>query len=150
MSKMKEYHDDYEPEVPGPKASAGYLDRFGREITDPTPLEIAIGQSVASSMSELVAQLVQKAIYQHLGQDGPSPQSEDLDEEEDLSTYSVYSVELQDAALAAEIDRLKAERASLIATEAPIPGASPLAVSPPLGGVPGAGAPSPVDETKKQ
>lgn len=150
MSKIKESYDDYEPEAPGPKTSMGYLDKFGREIPDPTPLEIAIGQSVASSMSELVAQLVQKAIHEHLGQDTFGPEAEDLDEDEDMSTYSPYSVELQDRALSAEIDRLKAERTSLIASSAPAPGAAPPAVSPPIGGVPGAGAPSPVDKTEKQ
>lgn len=152
MSKIDTY-TDYSPELPGPKASAGYLDKYGREITDPTPLEIAIGESVAASMSELVSQLVNKAIRQHLG--GSTGDDDDDDDDlrpfDDMSTYSMYSVELQDAAIAAEIDRLNAQRASLAASSAPLGGAAPSPVSAPVGAVPVAGATQPVvDETKKQ
>jgi len=98
-------NDDYVSPVLAPKTSEGRIDKYGREILDPTPLEIAIGATVAASMGDVVAQLVAQALRQHLGTgfDGEEEDHDDFSEEEDMSTMSQYSIDLQNRALAEEV-----------------------------------------------
>lgn len=101
---MSSKDDNYVPPVLAPKTSAGRIDKYGREVLDPTPLEIAIGESVAASMGDIVQQLVAQALRQHLGgYDDEGEDENDFSEEEDLSTMSQYSIDLQNRALAEEV-----------------------------------------------
>lgn len=104
----KNSHTDDVSEVLAPKTSEGRFDKRGREILDPTPLEIAIAESVGQSMGDIVRELVQKAMREHLGVVGNSGEPDDEDdfeEEEDLSTMSPYSIELQNRAVAEALQK---------------------------------------------
>jgi hypothetical protein len=94
------------PEVLAPKTSFGRLDSRGREICDPTPLEIAISASVGQSIGDMVQQLVAKALREHIGGDTiGEDDDDDYEEEEDLSSMSQYTVGLQNRALVEELQK---------------------------------------------
>lgn len=104
----KNHYTDEFPEVLAPKTSEGRFDWRGRELLDPTPLEIAIAESVGASMGDIVRQLVQQAMKQHLGVVGNSGEPDDEDDfevEEDLSTMSQYTVDLQNRAVAEALQK---------------------------------------------
>lgn len=136
------------PEVLAAKTSVGRFDARGREVLDPTPLEIAISTSVGSSVADMVQQLVAKALREHLGSGAQYDDENDFSEEEDLSDMSQYSIALQDRAIAEALqaqmrpDEGDVEFDPLNPPEPPSPRAASPKIKPaaPLAADPAAGA----------
>lgn len=71
------------------------LDEHGREIPDPTPMEVPLGFKRPETLAEQVQRLVRTSMSAHAAMHGMETfeEAEDLEVDEDFDPYTPYEVE---------------------------------------------------------